>query len=217
MNKFFVCISLGFLLLASGWANASQSKTVSVSIPRSSISLDPETERYAPVRSSAQYQFALSSWEPSAFRGFHKGTVPHLSVNLLSPVLSLSRNLFWKFGVGFLYSTRQQRLEIAGERFELQQNAYLLPFRAGMEYRPFTFSKVRPFASLALLPTFAIIPRSAVSPGDVGAGVPLEAALGVSREWPNFGASVSWIRTAGTVYGSSFAGNGLEAAIRAQF
>ena len=206
---------------------------IAVEIPKSPLNLKQFVMPDVPVHPRF-IEVSASSWSPREFNApsFVAHTTPYRSTS--TPRLSLntwtetsetgSSGVFGKFGVTIDELTREGHFSTSDRLISGTQTMNLISLRFGAEVamQTETLGRVRPFADLAFVPTYAQAPSSMLSDGTSRGYAVLEGALGL--EWrprplsnllgtKNIGFAVGLEATQG-VFGSPLTGTGIFAGTR---
>ncbi|MCM2278955.1 MAG: hypothetical protein NDJ89_12840 [Oligoflexia bacterium] len=214
-------------MLSSMPAFGAAEEPLRLEVPRSRIELSEASSGIRP--SGTSWEVAASSWSPSALKlksvvagmpSYQSAGLPTLSVSRLSPILRGSLgNLELKLGLGLLRMTREATIETGTQARRYEQSLYLIPARAGVEYRPAVEipGGISPYSGLALMPMLGLTPRSAIEKGGNTVGLTVEGRFGLLRRLelplkPELDVGVAM--TAGTLGGASTSGFGVLGGVR---
>jgi hypothetical protein len=210
-------------LISRALADDAVRQDLTVAVPVSRFAAGDPAVR-APGNAAARaetgrIEISASSWAPRDFAwesrvsvpAFGPATVPQLGLSFLSAPLLQPRGvaLSWSAGISFQSFSRESAIQGgAGSLPRTEtQGAYLIPARLGVEATPSALHNVyfSPLATFSVLPTLALVNRSAFSDGAAAVGIPLELSLGGTSEFPGRAIGLRGLSVAGALlveYGS---------------
>lgn len=174
----------------------------------------------------------FSSWVPGNFTlpsnvnatsSFGRGDLPSIYLNTTSPLQGLFPGLRSRLGLNFVQLNRTGTVDPEGNGSSQTQTIDLFSARIGLEYTPSRYQSttMTPYASVALLPSFAAASRSSFDTGTIYFGIPAEVGVGarvamrkLGIAWSDADLDLGIVATEGVIDHSNIAGLGVNLGVR---
>lgn len=174
---------------------------IEVAIPRSQMTYEKPAV-IVPGRTSLE--LLLSDWNPSHFhsdsyvenaRNFERSSIPAIEINF--------QNRLWQnanfeikdlFGLRFVGLERTADLTTNGSSRSISQKAYIYSAQLGLlvTSNSYYFGWLKPYASVALLPTYLQAPSTSMSEGIAKSVLGTEESLGAKIFFSSLGQSMGF-------------------------
>lgn len=236
MKTYLINTALSTLVVATVFSfearatSSSQNDALRVDLPEARV-IEPMRDLPTEASDQLTVEVGLSSWVPSNFSlpsniattsSFGRGDLPLIYLRTTSQ-LSILPGLKSDLGVNFVQLDRTGIVDNSQNGAPTTQTVDMISIRIGVEYAPIGMgnSKVQPYATLALLPSYLAASRSAFTTGTGYFGVPAEAGLGgrikmkkLGIPWNAADFTLGVSATDGVIDGSNMTGFALNAGVR---